>query len=159
MRYRKIKPKYAAVITGTLVALLLCTSCIPQKKIVLRDVKNVHVDAIDKENVRLNGDAVFFNPNATRMRLKEIKVDVYVDGKKSAFVDQKLRALARGNAEFTVPLTVQVSLKELGLMDALASLFGGKAYEIHYKGRLKANVNGWPVKVPVDHKEDFKLKF
>jgi LEA14-like dessication related protein len=152
-----MKSNYTSI--PLIAVLMLCVSCIPQEKIILRDVKNVHVEAIDKENVRLNGDVVFFNPNATRLRLKEIKVDVYVGGKKSAYVDQKLEALARGNSEFSVPLTVQVSLKELGLMDALASLFGGKKYEIHYRGHLKAKVNGWPVKVPVDHKEDFKLKF
>lgn len=137
---------------------VLAMSCIPNERIELRDIKNLAMEQVDNENAILNGDAVFFNPNAARMRLKEIKVDVFVDGKKSAVVDQKLSALARGNSEFTVPVKVQLSLKEFGLVDALRSLFGGKKYEIHYKGYLKANVNGWPVKVPVDHKEDFKLR-
>lgn len=137
---------------------LMAASCIPNERIELRDIKNLAMEQVDSDNAILNGDAVFFNPNAARMRLKEIKVDVYVDGKKSAVVDQKLSALARGNSEFTVPVKVQLSLKEFGLVDALRSLFGGKKYEIHYKGYLKTNVNGWPIRVPVDHKEDFKLR-
>jgi hypothetical protein len=139
--------------------IFLITSCIPNEKIELRDIKNLALEQLDDGNAILNGDAVFFNPNAARMRLKEIKIEVFVDGKKSALVDQKLSALARGNAEFTVPVKVQLSLKEFGLKEALRSLFGGKKYEIHYKGYLKAKVNGWPLRVPVDHKEDFKLKF
>jgi LEA14-like dessication related protein len=136
----------------------LVAACVPKEKIVLRDVKNLTVDQTDKENVILNGDAVFYNPNSSRLRLREINVEVFVDGKKSALVNQKLSALARPKSEFTVPIKVQISLKELGLMDALMSLFGGKKYEIHYKGYLKAKVNGIPMRVPVDHKEDFKLK-
>jgi LEA14-like dessication related protein len=138
--------------------IFLITSCIPNKNIELRDIKNLALEQLDDGNAILNGDAVFFNPNASRMRLKEINVEVFVDGKKSAKVDQKLSALARGNSEFTVPVKVQLSLQEFGLMDAIKSLFGGKKYEIHYKGYLKANVNGWPLRVPVDHKEDFKLR-
>jgi LEA14-like dessication related protein len=139
--------------------IFLIASCIPNEKIELRDIKNLALEQLDDGNAILNGDAVFFNPNAARMRLKEIKIEVFVDGKKSALVDQKLSALARGNSEFTVPVKVQLSLKEFGLKEALRSLFGGKKYEIHYKGYLKAKVNGWPLRVPVDHKEDFKLKF
>jgi LEA14-like dessication related protein len=139
--------------------IFLITSCVPNEKIELRDIKNLALEQLDDGNAILNGDAVFFNPNAARMRLKEIKIEVFVDGKKSALVDQKLSALARGNSEFTVPVKVQLSLKEFGLKEALRSLFGGKKYEIHYKGYLKAKVNGWPLRVPVDHKEDFKLKF
>ena len=43
-------------------------------------------------------------------------------------------------------------------MNTIMSLFGGKKYEIHYKGYLKVKVNGFPLRVPIDHKEDFKLK-
>jgi hypothetical protein len=139
--------------------IFLITSCIPNKNIELRDIKNLGLETLNDGNAILNGDAVFFNPNASRMRLKEIKIEVFVDGKKSALVDQKLSALARGNSEFTIPVKVQLSLQEFGLKETLLSLFGGKKYEIHYKGFLRANVNGWPLKVPVDYKEDFKLKF
>ena len=134
------------------------SSCVPNQMVELRDVKNLKLDQTDLENAILDGEAVFYNPNSSRMRLREINVEVFVDGKKSAYVDQKLSALARGKSEFTVPVKVQLSLKELGLMNTIMSLFGGKKYEIHYKGYLKVKVNGFPLRVPIDHKEDFKLK-
>jgi LEA14-like dessication related protein len=140
-------------------ALLGCMgACIPNEKIELRDVRNLAVEKGNGEDPVLAGDAVFYNPNATRMRLREIKVDVMVDGKKSAAVDQKLKTIAKGKSEFTVPLKVQLQLKDIGLVDALKSLFGGKKYEIHYKGYLRVTVNGLPMRIPVDHKEEFRLK-
>jgi LEA14-like dessication related protein len=135
------------------------TSCIPNKDIELRDIRNLVVEKGTGEDPVLAGDAVFYNPNSARMKLREIKVDVFVDGKKSAKVDQKLKAIAKGKSEFTVPLKVHLQLKDIGIVDALKSLFGGKKYEIQYKGYLKVNVNGVPFRVPVDHKEEFKLKF
>ncbi|MBA4144285.1 MAG: hypothetical protein C0523_00870 [Cytophaga sp.] len=138
--------------------LIIVTSCVPKDTIIFKDVKNLSLDQTDLENAVLKGEALFYNPNSSRLRLREINVEVFVDGKKSAYVDQKLSALARPKSDFTVPIEVNLSLKEFGVMDALKSLFGGKKYEIHYKGYLKAKVNGIPVRVPVDHKEDFKLK-
>ncbi|MFZ5999802.1 MAG: LEA type 2 family protein [Bacteroidota bacterium] len=142
---------------------LLCaalfTSCLPKDQIELRDIRNLALERGDGAESILAGDAVFYNPNATRMKLREINVDVLIDGKKSAKVDQKLKAIARGKSEFTVPVKVKLDLKEIGLVDAIKSLFGGKKYQIQYKGYLKVNVNGIPFRVPVDHTEEFKLKF
>lgn len=137
---------------------IVAGSCVPKDTVIFKDVKNLSLDQTDLETAVLKGEAVFYNPNSSRLRLREIDIEVFVDGKKSAFVKQKLSALARAKSDFTVPVEVNLSLKEFGLMDALKSLFGGKKYEIHYKGHLKAKVNGIPVRVPVDHKEDFKLK-
>jgi LEA14-like dessication related protein len=140
-------------------SLVILTSCVPREDIVLRDIKNLVVEKGNGEETILGAEAVFYNPNAARMKLKEIKVDVMVDGKKSATVDQKLKAIAKGKSEFTVPLKVKLEMKDIGLVDALKSLLGGKKYEIHYKGYLKVNINGLPFRVPVDHKEEFRLKF
>jgi len=141
-----------------LVLLAIASSCVPKNSVELRDVQNLRVDQTDLENALLDGEAIFYNPNSTRLRLKEIDVEVFIDGKKSAYVKQKLNALARGKSEFTVPIQVQLSLKELGLMNAIMNLLGGKKYEVQYKGHLKIKVNGIPLRVPIDHKEDFKLR-
>lgn len=139
--------------------LLLATSCVPKEQIVLRVIRNVTIDTgLDGEPL-LKGEAVFYNPNSTRMKLKEINVDVFVDGKKSAIVKQKFNALIKPRSEFTVPLEIQLSLKDIGLLDTLFSLLGGKQYEIHFLGNIRIHVRGIPVKVPVDYTDKTRLKF
>jgi LEA14-like dessication related protein len=125
----------------------------------LTDILNLGVVPGAGGDPELQGDAVFFNPNKSRMKLKAIKVDVFVDDKKAAVADHKLDILVRGNSEFTVPLRVQLQMKDIGLMDALKGLFGGKVYQLHYVGHLRVNINGFPFKIPIDHREEFKLKF
>jgi LEA14-like dessication related protein len=90
------------------------------------------------------------------MRLKRIDLDVMVDGNKSARVDQHLSALIKGKSEFTIPLEVQLNLKD-GLLDTILSLFGGKEHNIKFEGSMKVTVRGFPVKVPVSYGEALKF--
>ncbi len=138
---------------------LLLSSCVPKEQVVLRNIKDVIVDAGIDGNAKLNAVAIFYNPNAIRMKLKEIDVDVMVDGKKSAHARQKFNFEIPAKAEFSVPLEVQLALKEIGLLDTLLSLFGGKKYEIRYVGFVRVKVHGIVIKVPIDYKDEIKLKF
>lgn len=138
---------------------LLLSSCVPKEQVVLRNIKDVIVDAGIDGNAKLNAVAIFYNPNTLRMKLKEIDVEVMVDGKKSAHARQKLNFQIPAKAEFSIPLEIQLALKEIGLLDTLLSLFGGKKYEIHYVGFVRIKVHGITIKVPIDYKDEIKLKF
>jgi hypothetical protein len=133
-------------------------SCLPKEVVQLKDILNLAVVPGPNGDPVLHGDAVFFNPNKSRLKLKAIKVEVFVDEKKAAVADHELDIVVKGNSEFTVPLEVQLQLKDIGLMDTLRSLFGGKTYQLHYVGSLRVNINGFPFRVPIDHREEFKLK-
>ena len=137
---------------------LFLSSCVPKEQVVLRNIKDVVVDAGTGGDAKLNAIAVFYNPNPLRMKLKEIDVVVMVEGKKSAHAKQKFNFEIPAKAEFSVPLEVQLSLKDIGLLDTLLSLFGGKKYEIRYVGFVRVKVHGITIKVPIDYKDEIKLK-
>lgn len=146
--------------TGFLLILLfILSSCVPKAQVILKNIKDVVIDGGIDGNAKLNAVAVFYNPNALRMKLREIQVDVMVDGKKAAQARQKFNFAIPAKSEFSVPLEVQLALKEIGLLDTLLSLFGGKKYEIHYLGFVRVKVHGITIKVPIDYKDEIKLKF
>ena len=138
--------------------LLLVTSCVPKEEVVLRTIKNEKLESDPDGNQILKADAIFFNPNNVRMKLKEINVEVFVNGKKAAHADQKLSSMIKAKSEFTVPLEIKLSLKELGLLDTILSFLGGKKYEIQFKGYLRIKVHGFTFKVPVEHTEKLSMK-
>ena len=140
-----------------LVTLLLSGCQTPHQDIVLRQIRDVVVDASSDPTLKAN--AVFFNPNKVRGRLKKIDVEIFVDGKRAASVDQKLKTVIPANAEFTVPIKVDLAIKELGLMDTLFGMIGGKTFEVHYKGSLRLSYHGVPINVPVDYKDDVRIRF
>ena len=137
---------------------LLIISCTPKEEIVFKGVKNVVVEAQGIEPI-LTAEALFNNPNNMRMKLKEIHIDVLVDGKLSAKVRQDLKLSIPPMSDFSVTLTANLSLKDLGLVDTLLNLIGGKKYEIQYIGFVRVAMHGITVKVPVKHKEERRIQF
>ena len=141
-----------------LMALFVLSSCQkPEEDIVLRQIRDVVVDASSEPMLKAN--AIFYNPNDMRGKLKKIDVEIFVNGKKAATVDQEMKTSIPAESEFTVPLEVKLSIKELGLMDTLFGMIGGKTFKIHYKGSLKLSYRGLPINVPVDYKDDVRLSF
>jgi LEA14-like dessication related protein len=139
-------------------SLVLFTSCArPKEEIVLRQIKDVVVDATSEPLLKAN--AIFFNPNDVRGKLKRINVDIFVNGKKAASVNQELKTLIPANEEFTVPLEVKLAIKELGFMDTLLGVIGGKTFEVRYEGFLKLTYHGFPLNVPVKYKDDVRIRF
>ena len=137
---------------------LLVSSCLPKEQVVFKSVKNLVLDGgLDGEPL-LKGEAVFFNPNKIQTKLKEINVDILVDGKKAARVDQQMNLIVPGRSEFTIPIQANISLKEFGLLDAVIGFFGGKSYQVQFTGYLRVAVHGITVKVPVKYNEEVKLK-
>jgi hypothetical protein len=137
---------------------LLVSSCLPKEQVVFKSVKNLVLDGgLDGEPL-LKGEAVFFNPNKIQTKLKEINVDILVDGKKAARVDQQMNLVVPGKSEFTVPIQANISLKDFGLLDAVIGFFGGKSYNVQFTGYLRVAVHGITVKVPVKYNEEVKLK-
>ena len=133
------------------------SACAPKEPVVLREVQITKLTTGKDGNPLLGANAILFNPNKGSLRLREIDLEILLNGKSSAHIDQKLNAQIKGNAEFTIPLEVQLHLKEAGLLDTILSIFGGKKYEIQFVGKLKITVGGFPVLIPIDHKDEIKF--
>lgn len=133
--------------------------CIPKEQVVLRAIENVELAPGREGEPKLIADALFYNPNKVRLKVKKISMEVFIDGKKAANINQKLNSIVKSESEFSLPLEIQLSLKEFGLFNALASLFGGKKYELHYVGHIGVSVKGFPLRIPVDYKREVRLRF
>jgi LEA14-like dessication related protein len=141
-----------------IVLILTISSCsMPKEKIELRQIKDVIADATSEP--MLKAKAIFYNPNDTRARLKKIDVEIFVNGKKVGKVDQDLKLIIPAKDEFSVDLEVKLALKELGFMDTLFGMLGGKKFQIEYKGFLKLTYHGFPIRVPVNYKDEIRVKF
>lgn len=141
-----------------IVAFALIAGCqAPREDIELVDIRDVVFDATTDPTLKAN--AIFFNPNNARGRLKKINVEIFVNGRRAATVDQSLRTAIPANGEFTVPLEVKLALKEMGFMDTLFGMIGGKKLDVHYKGFLRLSYRGLPIRVPVDYKDEVRIRF
>lgn len=157
LKMNRLETHKRPVLVIFLASFLLLSCQKPEEDIVLRHIRDVVVDASSEPMLKAN--AIFYNPNKVRGKLKKIDVEIFVDGKKAAAVDQEMKTSIPAQSEFTVPLEVKLAIKELGLMDTLFGMIGGKTFKIHYKGSLKLSYRGLPINVPVDYKDDVRLSF
>jgi LEA14-like dessication related protein len=137
----------------------LVAACAPTDPVQFKSIRNIALETDSLGSPILKGEALFFNPNHVRMKLKEVKIEVFVNGKKAADVDQKPNLVINGNSEFSAFVEARLNLKEIGLLDTVLSLFGGKKYGIEYIGYIRVRVHGITVKIPINFKDELKLKF
>ena len=132
-------------------------ACVPKEEIIFKGVKNIAIDLSNSGKPVLKADVVFYNPNKVKVKLKEVNVEVFIDGVKSADVKHDLDVTIAGKADFSVPIVAELVLKQTNFLDALVGLLGGKKYEVVFKGYIRINVHGFPVKIPVAQKQELKL--
>jgi LEA14-like dessication related protein len=160
-RVKSQKPKAKSQKASYVLVIMLLISLIscerPHEDIKLKQIKDVVVDA--STDPMLKANAVFFNPNNIKGRLKKIDVEIFVDGKKAAHVDQNLKTSIPANGEFTVPIEVKLMMKELGFMDTLLGLVGGKKFKVRYEGSLRLTYHGLPIRVPVKYEDEVRIRF
>jgi LEA14-like dessication related protein len=135
---------------------MILFACVPKEELVFKGVSDIVVDVSNGKPV-LKGNGYFYNPNKVKIKLKEINVEVFVDGTKSANVKHDLDVTITGKSDFTVPIVAELVLKQDNFLDAVVGLLGGKKYEVVFKGYIRIKVHGFPIKVPVAQKQELKL--
>jgi LEA14-like dessication related protein len=143
------------IFIGVIIAVTACKT--PSQEVVLKDIRDIVVDAT--KDPKLRAKAILYNPNPQRGKLKKVDLEIYVNGKKAGDVNQKLNVSVPSKGEFSVPLEVNLALKEFGLMDTMLSVMGGKKIKVHYKGYIRVNYHGLPIRVPIDYEDDVRLRF
>lgn len=136
----------------------LCIGCVPDQPLVFKQVTQAEISATPEGEVYVRGTALFHNPNKVAMTLREINLEVFLDDKKSAQVVQQMKARIPARADFSLPLAVQLNVREESFVKNLLGFLGGKKYTVRYAGYVRVRVNGITVKVPVQHKEEVRLK-
>jgi len=133
---------------------LLLAGCDFVEEVEFRQVSNVR---ISMDGPKVSADITLFNPNNFSLSLKRSEIDISFDGKSLGRIDQQHQMAINKKSEFTVPVEVQVSLKDLGLGNAIMGILGGKKYPLRFQGKIYGQVKGLPVSVNVDHTEEVRI--
>lgn len=145
---------------GEIIFLLWCiaalaVSCDNIETVEYRGLSNFRVGL--KPKPVASADIRFFNPNRVSGQLRSAEIEVWVDGKKAGSVTQEYDIPVKKQAEFTVPVEVGLSLKDLGFMSTLSTLLRGDPLPVMLKGHVQLQVHGIPVRIPVEHSEKIKI--
>ena len=121
-------------------------------------VRNIKVNKVEKTTAHLNAEAYFNNPNDVKMTLRKIDVDVTMEGEKIGSIDQSTRIKIPPQSDFKVPLDATFNIGDVGVLNSILGMLGGKKMKVRYEGHVKVTMHGIPMRVPVDYEDEIKLR-
>ena len=129
----KIKNPFYPLILSFSIFLII--SCQAPKELVYRDFKNLKVEKLGFGASTLNLDLIYYNPNNFGLQLRNTDLDIFVDGNYLGHSSQDLQINIPRLAEFTLPLQIEVDMKN-ALKNALPTLLG-KEVVVKVTGKVK----------------------
>ncbi len=114
---------------------ILAPSCQSPKELVYRDFKNVKIEKAGFAATTLKVDLIYYNPNNFGLQLKYTDLDIYVDNNYLGHSSQDYQITIPKLAEFTLPIAIEVDMKNL-LKNSLSSLLG-KEVMVKITGTVK----------------------
>ena len=123
-------------------------------------IENIIVQLESLSSANLHAEAILHNPNKNSITIKSAKIDILMEDKVIAILDQTYNIKAKGNTEFTIPMDVKIKLKDLNLnaIGSAMGLFGGKGQELRYLGKIRVKAYGIPFSVKVDYKDNINIR-
>lgn len=130
-----MKNKYFLYSTLVLTIVFFTTSCQAPKELVYRDFKNLKIEKVGFAASTLKVDLIYYNPNNFGLQLKYTNLDIYVNNNYLGHSGQDYQITIPRLAEFTIPLAVDVDMKNL-LKNAMPTLLG-KEVMVKITGTVK----------------------
>jgi len=131
------------------------TSCYNADDVEFVGIENTKVTGTDGQFVKVSIDAILFNPNKVKGKVKSVDIVVLYNNIGVAQVRQMGVAHVKANSKFSIPLEMAVDMQKINtdLLSNLSSIFSNKGIKLHFVGDVKVSIHGIAYKVPIDHIE------
>lgn len=123
-----------------LMLLLFATSCHSPKDLEFRNVQNITLDNLSFNDATLKMELVYYNPNNFGLELNRTDFDIYVNDNILGHSLQDLQLKIPSRKEFTVPVQVNLDMKNL-LKNGITALFN-KDVKVRLIGKARLGKAG-----------------
>ena len=120
------------------------------------EARNFRLGSIGLKESVVQSDLYYYNPNGISLNLKEVDLDVFLNGKYAghSYLDTIVHIPARDT--FFVPVSVRVDMKSV-FPNALVLLMND-SMELRIEGKLKLGKAGLFINFPVRYKENVSIR-
>ncbi len=140
-------PVFKYMLAGIITVIL--ASCSSPKDLEFREYNSIALEKMGFTSSTLTMNLVYFNPNNFGMELKRTELDIYIDSSFLGHSSQELQVAIPRRDVFTVPLRVDVDMKNL-LKNGIATLMN-KQVNIRAVGSVKVGKAGVYKNFKVDY--------
>lgn len=133
----------------TIFTTVIMASCSAPKDLEFREYNGLSLEKMGFTSTTLTMNLVYYNPNNFGMELKRSELDIYIDSTFLGHSSQDLQVAIPRRDVFTVPLKVQVDMKNL-LKNGLTTLMN-KQVNVRALGTVKVGKAGVYKNFKVDY--------
>lgn len=131
------------------VLLLMMSSCQSPKDLVFREYNGLALDKMGFTASTLKVNLVYYNPNNFGMDLKRTELDIFLDSTFLGHSSQELQVAIPRRDVFTIPLVVQLDMKNMFKNGMIAYL--NKQVAVRCIGTVKVGKGGVYKNIKVDY--------
>ena len=159
-----MKTLSSSTLLGTLFLLLLTLACSQPQEPIYKGFEGLKANTISTKRITLSGEAVYHNPNAFGGEVVSTDIQVIVNDVPAATIQQEVSIPVPATAEFRLPLTCNVSPKEIYENDRNGALGGiinavlTRKVDVQYKGEIVVKIAGINFSTPIDYEEEVEIK-
>jgi len=137
---------------------LISTGCQPEQVEFIK-IDNPAVLGTEGHYIRIEADAILFNPNKTRGKVKEIDIVVSFKEQQVAHVQETSSVQVGAEQQFVIPLSMLLDMEKIqsNWLSNLVSILREKSLELHFSGYIKIKIHGIGYRVPVNYTERINL--
>ncbi len=130
-------------------------SCHDPEDVEFVSITNVNVTGTEGRFIMVNVDAILFNPNKVKGKVKSVDISVLYKDKEVALVKQVEVTRVSANSNFSVPLEMAVDMDKINndIFSSLSSILSNKGIKLRFVGDVRVSIHGIAYKVPVDYVE------
>ena len=147
------------LIVLSIILLIGMTSCKNNYQLVVfKSIENIQLSKVENGVVNMSAEVILNNPNSVKVKLRSIDIDLFLQDKKVAIIQEKYSLKIEPLSDFSLPVDIGFNISELGLLESILGFFQRKEFEVHYVGKGKVTVRGFPVHIPIDYYHTLKFK-
>ena len=105
--------KQAITLFFIIAACTLISSCSTPKALEYRDFKNFSIEKPGFSSSSIKMDLIYYNPNNFGLELNHTDLDIYINNNYVGKASQVLQVAIPRSAEFTIPISMDVDMKNL----------------------------------------------
>lgn len=143
-----------------LLSVLLFMSCKFEEPVEFQMIDNVEVVSIEDGMVNLSAEAIFFNPNEIKGKLKDVDIRVDLDDKTLATISHNTALPIGPKSQFTIPVNIKFAIEDVqaGFLNNLLNILAGNRIKLHFVGDINVSTFIFSQSVKVDYYEEVKLQ-
>ena len=131
------------------------TSCSKIEEPEFKSMKKVSIEKFGLGKSCIKTDLLFYNPNEFGVTLKEMNLDLFMNGSLMGHTDQNTDLKIGRKKDFTIPLKIEIDTKKT-IKNVFSGILNGET-DLSVKGKIKVSKAGISKSIPIDYTTTQKI--